>query len=155
MRTLALDGRIETAHIANADAQRRVQAWMQDAASVVGLPAETLATLKGIVLEARQGYKSKDSKRQNADIANAARAYAHLYLPVLLLFSTQIDADVALRYRDSMWLLLTGTANGPATVSAYTFCREVLGYDLADFFQRYSPRLKAEIETVLKTLLSA
>ncbi len=128
---------------------------MRAAANTLYLPEETLANLKGIVFEARQGYKSKDSKRQNADIANAAKAYAHLYLPVLLLFSTQIDADVALRYRESLWLLLTGTMSDDPTVSAYAFCQEVLGYDLAEFFQRFSARLKTEVEAVLRTLLSS
>ena len=68
--------------------------------------------------------------------------------------STQIDGDVAHRYRENLWLLLTGTANGTSTESTYSFCRDVIGYDLADFFQRYSPRIKTEVEAVLKALLS-
>lgn len=153
-RTLALDGRIDLAHISDAEARRRVEDWMREAANTLGLPEETLINLKGVVFEARQGYKSKDSKRQNADIANAAKAYAHLYLPVLLLFSTQIDADVAHRYQENMWLLLIGTIAGSSTVSAYTFCRDVVGYDLAGFFERFSSRIKTEVESVLQTLLS-
>lgn len=39
--------------------------------------------------------------------------------------------------------------------STYVFCREVLGYDLAGFFERYSPQLRAEMERVLQALLSA
>jgi len=45
-----------------------------------------------------QAYKSKDAKRQNADIANAANAYARNYLPSNMLFSRQIDGDIAERY---------------------------------------------------------
>jgi hypothetical protein len=153
-RKLSLDGRIDLEHISDSRARKRVEIWIAEAAAVIGLPEATLASIKGVVFEARQGYKSKDSKRQNADIANAAKAYAHLYIPTILLFSTQIDADVARRYRESMWLLLIGTTNGSQTASAYAFCREVIGYDLADFFQRYSPRIKTEIEDVLKALLS-
>ena len=132
-----------------------VYAWLQEGASQANVASEVAAVLKGAVFEVRQGYKSKDSKRQNADIANAAKAYAYLYLPVLILFSTQIDADVAHRYQETMWLLLTGTLVGSATVSTYSFCREVIGYDLADFLQRSSSRIKAEVEAVLQTLLSA
>jgi hypothetical protein len=154
-RTLTLDGRIALANVKERRARGRVQAWLSAVANEIDLPADTLKNIKGIVFEIRQGYKSKDSKRQNADIANAAKAYSHLYVPALLLFSTQIDGDVAHRYRLANWVLLTGTLRGSATASAYTFCREVVGYDLADFFTRFSPRLKVEIENILKTLLSA
>lgn len=153
-RKLSLDGRIDLEHISDSRARERVGDWMTEVAAVIGLPDETLASVKGVVFEVRQGYKSKDSKRQNADIANAAKAYAHLYMPTILLFSTQIDADVARRYRESMWLLLIGTVDGPPTTSAYAFCREVVGYDLAGFLRRYSPRIKMEIEDILKALLS-
>ncbi|MDQ2799207.1 MAG: hypothetical protein M3Y13_06140, partial [Armatimonadota bacterium] len=128
-RKLSLDGRIDLADVANVDARGRIQAWLNESAAVIGLPDETLTNIKSVVFEARQGYKSKDSKRQNADIANASKAYAHLYIPVILLFSTQIDGDVAHRYRENFWLLLTGTVNGPSTRSTYSFCRDVIGYD--------------------------
>lgn len=127
---------------------------MRSAAAEIKLPDDTLTTLKGVVFEVRQGYKSKDSKRQNADLMNATKAYAHRYMPVLLLFSTQIDGDVAHRYKDNLWLLLNGTVDGAATTSTYVFCREVIGYNLADFFRRNSGRIKAEMEDVLTTLLT-
>jgi hypothetical protein len=154
-RTLSLDGRIDVEDIRDSTAKKRIKQWMCDAEKTIGLPSDTCANLKGVVFETRQGYKSKDSKRQNADIANAAKAYAYLYIPVLLLFSTQIDGDVASRYRESLWLLLTGTTRGRATESTYAFCRDVVGYDLGRFFERNSARLRKEIEAVLKTLLSA
>lgn len=119
----------------------------------MGVATALLKVLKGCVIEVRQGYKSKDSKRQQADLANASAAYAATYLPVLLLLSTQIDEDVAERYRSARWLILRGTTSGPATDSTYAFCREVLGYDLAGFFERNSGQLKAEVEAVLVALL--
>ena len=153
-RKLALDGRIALEDVGDLAARGRIEGWLAEAAARIGLPADTLPNLKGVVFEARQGYKSKDSKRQSADIANASKAYAHRYLPVILLFSTQIDGDVARRYRENLWLMLTGTTGGTTTESTYAFCRDVVGYDLADFFRRYSPRIKTEIEAVLKALLS-
>jgi hypothetical protein len=123
--------------------------------SLLLLPQKTLESIKGIVIEARQGYKSKDSKRQNADIANASNAYANLYIPVLILFSTQIDGDVAYRYTQAQWLLLRGTTSGSTTDSTYIFCRDVIGYDLAAFFQRNSARIKNETEAILRALISA
>jgi hypothetical protein len=153
-RTLSLDGRIALCDVKNAEARAKIQKWLAAVAAQIGLPDDTLKNIKGIVFETRQGYKSKDSKRQNADIANAAKAYANLYVPALLLFSTQIDGDVAQRYRENLWVLLTGTLNGANTASGYSFCREIVGYDLADFFTRYSPRIKSEVQDVLKALLS-
>lgn len=154
-RTLSLDGRIEVADIRDQPARERVSRWLAEVHEVVGVPVRTRPTVKGVVFEVRQGYKSKDSKRQNADIANASKAYADLYVPVIVLFSTQIDDDVAARYRESLWLLLTGTTTGKATNSTYAFCRDVVGFDLAGFFQRNSAKLKGEVEAVLKKLLSA
>jgi len=153
-RTLTLDGRIALGDVKNAEARAKIQKWLAEVAAQIRLPDDTLKNIKGIVFETRQGYKSKDSKRQNADIANASKAYANLYVPVLLLFSTQIDGDVAQRYRENLWVLLTGTVSGSTTASAYSFCREIVGYDLADFYTRHSPRIKSEVENVLKTLLS-
>jgi hypothetical protein len=153
-RTLTLDGRVALDDVKIAEARAKVQNWLVEVAKQIRLPADTLKNIKGIVFETRQGYKSKDSKRQNADIANASKAYANLYVPVLLLFSTQIDGDVAQRYRENLWVLLTGNLSDSTTSSTYSFCREIVGYDLAGFFTRFSPRIKSEVENILRTLLS-
>lgn len=127
LRSLSLDGKIEMTHIRDEQARRRVARWLEEAAEKLLLTTEVRGQLKGVVFEVRQGYKSKDSKRQNADISNASNAYANLYAPVLLLLSTQIDEGVALRYTKAQWLLLTGTTSGRSTNSTYVFCRDVLG----------------------------
>ena len=154
-RTLSLDGRISVAEIAGATAKKRLEKWVQATYAKVLLAEEVRPTIRGVVFEVRQGYKSKDSKRQNADISNASNAYANLYVPVLLLLSTQIDSDVASRYTQARWLLLTGTTSGSPTESTYGFCREVLQYDLAGFFGRNSARFRKELDGVLSTLLGA
>jgi hypothetical protein len=153
-RKLSLDGRIELDHITQADARARVRTWVTEGLRKVLVdPAAKNAPKKGAVFEVRQGYKSKDSKRQNADLANAAHAYVEGYMPVVVLLSTQIDGDIATRYTEARWLLLTGTKEGRATDSTYAFCRDVLGYDLAGFFERNSAHFKAELEKVLLALL--
>lgn len=154
-RTLTLDGRIDLGDIGDAAARDRVTAWLADAKRKAMVPNGTAMQIKGAVFEVRQGYKSKDSKRQNADIANASNAYAHLYLPVVVLLSTQIDSDVADRYAAAQWLMLVGTTSGAPTESTYVFCRDVVGYDLAGFFERNSTRIKAELENILSALLKA
>jgi len=153
-RPLSLDGRIELADIGNQRTRERVKAWLKDGLQKVLVDADAAnAPKKGAVFEVRQGYKSKDSKRQNADIANAAHAYVEGYMPVVVLLSTQIDGDLATRYTQARWLLLTGTKKGAPTQSTYAFCRDVLGYDLAGFFERNSVRFRAELEKVLTVLL--
>lgn len=154
-RTLALDGRIQLDHITDSIAGERIQKWIEDVTKNLLLPEDMREQIKGAIFEVRQGYKSKDSKRQNADIANASNAYTYFYLPVLVLLSTQIDQGVALWYVQARWLLLTGTLRGSSTDSTYTFCREVLNYDLAGFFEDYSTRIKNELEKVLTALLEA
>lgn len=154
-QTLSLDGRIELDDIQDRNNKARVEQWLESVCAQLRLPKRTQKNLKGIVIEARQGYKSKDSKRQNADIANASNAYANLYVPVLVVFSTQIDGDLVQRYTEARWLLLRGTINGTPLESTYAFCRDVVGFDLAAFFERTSPRIKKEIESILEALLSA
>lgn len=153
-RKLSLDGRIELADVTDKNKRDRVKAWMDESLKHLKIdPANDNAPKKGVVFEVRQGYKSKDSKRQNADIANAAHAYVSGYMPSVVLLSLQIDGDVATRYTEARWLLLVGTNGGTPTDSTYAFCRDVLGYDLAGFFERNSKRLKAELDKVLATLL--
>lgn len=117
-RVLSLDARIPQNAIRTARLAA-VTNWLGEASREVQLPAEVGETLKGSVFEVRRGYKSKDSKRQNADVANAANAYAHQYLPVVMILSTQIDSDVAERYRRARWLLLVGSTAGSPLDSTY------------------------------------
>lgn len=152
-RTLALDGRIPLDKIADADARQRCVVWLTEAVAAVGLKGKTARGLNGCVFEVRQGYKSNDAKRQNADVANAANAFAHGYLPVMLLLSVQIPANLAERYARAHWLILRGTLSGSATDSTYVFSRDVLGYDLAGFFRRNSAAIKAETRAVFEGLL--
>ena len=109
-RNLSLDGRIVLEDVADPGARDRVRAWMEAGLRRV-LVEHTAANApkNGIVFEVRQGYKSKDSKRQNADLANAANAYVEGYLPSVVLLSNQIDGDLVTRYTQARWLMLTGT----------------------------------------------
>lgn len=153
-RKLSLDGRIDLADIKDAALKSRLQVWVNEAAERVLVPAEMRDQIRGVVFEARQGYKSKDAGRQNKDIMNAASAYQELYIPVILLFSNQIDGDVAERYVQAKWLLLSGSVQGSHVESTYAFCRDVVGYDLGAFFERNSPRIKDEMKKILIALLS-
>lgn len=152
-RSLALDGRIPLEKIASAAARTRASAWLSQATDHVGLKRKDAAGLEGCVFEVRQGYKSNDAKRQNADVSNAANAFAHRYLPVMVLLSVQIPDNLAERYQRAHWLILRGTVNGTATDSTYVFAKEVLGYDLAGFFRRNSAAIKSETLAVFEGLL--
>jgi hypothetical protein len=46
------------------------------------------------------------------------------------------------------------TGNATSDESFYGFCKEIVGYDLAAFFQRNSPALKKDVEAVLTALLT-
>lgn len=154
-RTLTLDGRVPLDKISDKAKRLRFHDWMKASADIVGVNANVFNTLSGTIFEVRQGYKSKDAKRQNADIANAATAYTKAYFPCAVILSNQIDGDIQIRYRAEKWAIVTGLVglNDPLQ-STYDFMREVVGYDLAAFFQRNSTTLKAEIEVVLQALLA-
>lgn len=152
-RKLSLDGRIQLSDILSDTKRSVVSQWLDEAAQKLEVAPEIIEVLKGVVFEVRQGYKSKDSKRQNADIANAATAYSQGYLPVLVVLSTQIDKDIVERYEHAKWLILQGQLSDSPLNSTYAFAKEIIGYDLASFFQRNSPALRATIADILQILL--
>ena len=148
-KILTLDGRLELSDINDLDVKRRVEKWIDLNCQHLGIDN---TGFKGAVFEVRQGYKSKDSKRQNADIDNATVAYAHHYLPVFSVFSSQIDEDIVLRYRNSRCCVLIGNLTNNSCVSLFSFCKEILGYDLADFFKTNSLFLRKKVGAILEEL---
>ena len=154
-RTLYLDGRVPLEAIHDQDKRERFRWWMNDSAKMLDVETRVLQNLTGAVFEIRQGYKSKDSKRQNADLNNAATAYTKGYLPCAVILSGQIDGDILLRYRAAKWAVVTGIvgATNPL-ISTYDFMRDIVGYDLEAFFERNSRALKREIHSILTRLLS-
>ena len=154
-RTLYLDGRVPLDKINDEGKRERFHGWMRKSAKMLDVDEKVFESLTGTIFEVRQGYKSKDSKRQNADIVNAATAYTKGYFPCAVILSGQIDGDVLMRYRAEKWSVVTGVvgATDPLT-STYDFMQDVVGYDLAAFFERNSPTLRKEIDAILKALLT-
>lgn len=154
-RTLYLDGRVPLEKIRDKAKRNQFHDWMRKSADGLGVNKNIFSSLTGTIFEVRQGYKSKDSKRQNADIANAATAYTNAYLPCAAILSTQIDGDILLRYRAEKWAVVTGIvgAKNPL-ISTYDFMNDVVGYDLAGFFKRNTKLLRTEIDAVLNALLA-
>jgi hypothetical protein len=147
-----LDARIDLEHVQNAAGRERVRSWLGRAGAALGLHDDRIAALRGAVFEVRQGYKSADSKRQNADLRFGMRASNENYLPVIAIVSTQASAPVLRRYRNAQLLVLIGNF-GADTQSTFNFVRDVVGYDLAAFFEANSPTLRAEFAAVLQALL--
>ena len=153
--TLYLDARIVIKDVKNKSAAQRLHNWKLTASSLLGIPAPVADVIKGLVFEIRQGYKSKDSKRQNADIANASNAYANGYLPCLMVMSSQIDEDIVNRYRQAKWLILKGLTNTSEYSFTFDFCKEVIGFDLAAFMCDNQEYFRCEILSVLDALMRA
>jgi len=149
-KVLSLDGRLEIKDIVNPLVKSKVENWVDSYCDDLGVEKEGI---KGAVFEVRQGYKSKDSKRQNGDIDNIAVAYAMRYLPVITVFSSQIDNDIVIRYRSNRSAIIIGSLVGDSKASLFTFCKDVLDYDLAAFFKRNSPVIKQEMVKVFKAII--
>jgi len=155
-RTLYLEARIPVEKVEDSTRRAIIQQWIKETARSMDIAPRIAKSLTGIVFEVRQGYKSKDSKRQNADIANAATAYTKGVLPCAGILSLQIDQDIAFRYKNERWVLLTGVVGESSPQeSIYAFTKDDIGYDLASFFERNSVVLKEEIDRVLTVLLRA
>lgn len=153
--TLTLDARITAADLADDGARSRFSAWLRECARDLGLPAAKASDLQGAVFEVRQGYKSADSKRQNADLRSALRAYAENLLPIVMVVSSQINSTVLRRYRSAHLQILVGTWDGPSTRNTFTFFGEVVGYDLKGFFDRNKDALRTQVESIIRMLLTA
>ncbi|MNQ96559.1 hypothetical protein D3C85_1121690 [compost metagenome] len=70
--------------------------------------------------------------------------------------STQMNRAVLSRYRIGNWAILTGTVGrGDPKVSTYDFLRDVVGFDLAAFFERNTGSLRKGTESILTALLDA
>jgi hypothetical protein len=151
--THTLDVRIEGAALPSDEHRARLAAWLGRCGESLGLSPVRARELRGVVMEVRQGYKSADSTRQNADLRFGLRAYNENYLPAVVIVSSQVNASVIRRYRGAQLLVLTGTW-GADTESTFAFYKEVVGYDLAAFFERNSPKLREEFGKVLKALLT-
>ena len=151
--THTLDVRLNIADISDAQAQARLRSWLDRVGAELKLKPKSVKELQGAVFEVRQGYKSADSKRQNADIRFGANAHTENYLPVVCVVSTQVSEPVIRRYRNNRILVLLGHLKGD-TVSTFAFCKEVVGYDLAAFFVRNTTKLRKEFDAVLKGLLT-
>lgn len=146
---LTLDARIDGDHL-DKEAASRLSKWLVRASSRVNQHRDT----KGAVFEVRQGYKSADAKRQNADLRFGLAAYDEEYLPVILVISTQVSAVVIERYRQNKLLVLTGSTSKDDTKSTYAFFESVVGYSLSDFFERNKASIRAEVTGVLEALLT-
>lgn len=59
---------------------------------------------------------------------------------------------LALRYRNGKCGILVGNLHGNSLSSLFTFCNEVLLFDLAYFFEKNSGVIKNRVNNVLKTL---
>jgi hypothetical protein len=150
-RRLTLDARIDSKHLRAGEAQERLAAWLRQASVFMNQHRE----VDGTVFEVRQGYKSADAKRQNADLSFGLAAYDEGYLPVILVISNQVSAVVIERYRQNKLLVLTGSLADDPTRSTYAFFDKVVGYSLRAFFERNSEQIRGEVTAILKRLLSA
>lgn len=145
-----LDARLSLTELRPAE-EPRVRDWLRKSLTSLGKPS---VQVDGAAFEVRQGYKSADSKRQNADLRFGLKAYQERLLPVFAIFSNQVSLPVISRYRADGMLVLTGTARSDPTTSTFAFFHEVVDFDLLGFFQRNSSGLKDEVSGVVETLLS-
>jgi hypothetical protein len=153
--TIRLDARIDLAHLGTQPAlKQRVREWLDRCGTKLDLPKKRVKQLRGAVFEARQGYKSADAKRQNADLRFGRNADAQNYMPVVAIISTQASQAVLRRYKNAKMLVLTGTRDSDDMVSTYAFFKNVIGFELDKFFERNSPAMRKRCGAVLKQLLT-
>lgn len=135
-------------------ASSRFEEWLNSSQNLVGADLNGRYSLAGSVFEVRQGYKSADSKRQNADLRYGIRAYQANLLPVFAIMSSQVSEPVLRRYRSDGMLVLTGVLNDDPTISTFAFFNQVVKFDLVGFFERNKESIQVEIKQIISQLLS-
>lgn len=151
--THTLDAKVALADLSD-DHKLRFKSWLADVHAKAIPEGGASRPMPGAVFEVRQGYKSADSKRQNADLRFGMRAYQASFLPVFALMSNQISAPVVRRYRADGMLVLLGVDDPSPLVSTYAFFEQVVGFDLAGFFQRNSDDIRTEMTEIVARLLT-
>ena len=149
-----LDACIHTSNLNQPNSERFI-GWLGSVKKAVASNSSGAFNVNGAVFEVRQGYKSADSKRQNADLRFGIRAYQAGLLPTFAIMSTQVSEPVLRRYRNDGILVVTGVLSDDPTISTFAFFNNVVGYDLVSFFDRNSPEIKSEIKAIVEQLLSA
>ncbi len=148
-----LDARITCSDLSSQH-RANVEAWLKDALASLANGMGIDRKVAGVAFEVRQGYKSADSKRQNADLRFGLHAYQNSLLPAFAILSNQVSQPVAARYRADGMLVLTGTLSADPVISTFAFFEQVVGYDLAGFFDRNSDTLAAEVQGIVGALLT-
>ncbi len=150
-----LDARIDVAHLTGKPETRdRVADWLVRCGNYLNLPTDRTGQLKGAIFEARQGYKSADAKRSNADLQFAMNASAENYLPVLAIISTQASRSVLRRYKNAKLLVMTGVLSDDDTTSTYAFFQKIVGFELDEFFKRNTEAMQRRCQKILEALLA-
>ena len=148
-----LDARISLRDV-DASRRRQLSGWISSVGQHIGLDAAKLKRINGVVFEIRQGYKSADSKRQNADLRFGMSAYQEGLLPAFMILSQQVSESVIARYKNNNMAVVTGVLESDPQCSTFAFFNQVVGYDLAAFFKRNSETLKSEVRRIVHALLS-
>jgi hypothetical protein len=149
-RRRALDGYIDLLDFPRSRSLTRCRRWLPRAEERL----HAKVSLRGVVFEVRQGYKSQDAKRSGGDVDNAGRIALQGCLPTLVVFSDQIPAAIARRYSTAGWLILRGTTADDPLESTFAFADRVMGYDLASLLAGNSARLRAETQRIFSEVLT-
>lgn len=154
-KTRKLDGRIDITMVNDQAKRQRVMAWLDEVKNRIFQQQAKNFPLKGVVFEVRQGYKSQDSKRSQADTDNGQRALMEQYQMVVSVISTQINLQAKKHYLDNGILVMTGDIeDDDILTSTFAFTQKVLGYDLAGFFERNTDTLRTHMHSILEQTLT-
>ena len=152
-RVLTLDAKISLAEIPDPIVKDRIENWLGKAAARSGVAPSVAERLNGAVFEVRQGYKSADSKRQNADLGFGVQALKEGYLPCVLVFSGQVSEVVADRYRRQGLYVMLGSSSPAAHENTFEFFRDTVGWDLSAWLFHNRQTLRDEVERIVGHLL--
>jgi hypothetical protein len=84
-----------------------------------------------------------------------AKAYQVNHIPVIAVLSSQVSETVIQRYKNAGMLVITGTRSPDSTISTFSFFKDIIGFDLENFFRDNSTAIKEVIHGLIRNLLTA
>lgn len=145
-----LDGRLDLNMVDDQTKKQILADWLGSVKKAQGTQFDP----QGAVFEVRQGYKSQDSKRAKGDITNGSHALNSAYQMFVMVMSMQIPNTVRNRYERSNICVMTGNLEDQSPLtSTYAFFSDVVGYNLAEFFDRNSGVFRKQTHAILTSIL--
>ncbi len=150
-RVVSMDACLHLDKITNSKLRARTQDWLTICCRQLN---GVIEPVKGAVFKTSTGYVAGGSREPYADLDSAGVAWAHGFMPVMAVYSSQYPDAAAAKYINSCWTVLTADNRRNPASSLFSFYTNVLEFDLGAFFTVHAPSIQREIDDFLNRIMN-